>query len=366
MSSQLRAEKPIRVLDLFAGAGGLSQGLRTGSDRYVTVRAVEMDKAAAASYAANHGKGTVYVGPIQDWLDSREALAVDLIIGGPPCQGFSTLGKQDEEDDRNILWRKYLETILLTRPKYFVVENVAAFMKSKQYEAFLAETSEFGMLRDFAFHSRVVNAADYGAAQARRRTVIIGYLKSLGDPGFPEPTHGPGRAMPYVTVDETFRGISLRPDGIELPRNSAHDLDAKAEILGPFSVRDLHLGRNYTKLSLDRFATIPINGNRFDIPDSLLPECWKRHQSGSADVMGRLRADRPSVTIRTEFFKPEKGRYLHPTEDRAITHYEAALLQGFPEDYKFYGSKTAIARQIGNAVPIPLGVAIGRHLAQRM
>jgi DNA (cytosine-5-)-methyltransferase len=84
------------------------------------------------------------------------------------------------------------------------------------------------------------------------------------------------------------------------------------------------------------------------------------------DVMGRLRADRPSVTIRTEFFKPEKGRYLHPTENRAITHYEAALLQGFPDSHRFIGSRTAIARQIGNAVPIPLGAAIARKLLEAL
>jgi DNA (cytosine-5)-methyltransferase 1 len=104
--------------------------------------------------------------------------------------------------------------------------------------------------------------------------------------------------------------------------------------------------------------------NRFDIPDHLLARCWREHTSGSVDVMGRLSWDKPSVTIRTEFFKPEKGRYLHPTEHRALTHHEAARIQGFPDDYKWVGSKVSIARQIGNAVPIPLGRAIGQHLLQ--
>jgi DNA (cytosine-5)-methyltransferase 1 len=91
-----------------------------------------------------------------------------------------------------------------------------------------------------------------------------------------------------------------------------------------------------------------------------------KHTSGSGDVMGRMHLERPSVTIRTEFFKPEKGRYLHPTAMRAITHYEAAVLQGFPPTHKFVGSRTAIARQIGNAVPIPLGAAIGRAIAAKL
>jgi len=113
---------------------------------------------------------------------------------------------------------------------------------------------------------------------------------------------------------------------------------------------------------LKRFAKIPEHGNRFNLPDELLSPCWRRHVTGTGDVMGRLHLDKPSVTIRTEFFKPEKGRYLHPTEDRVITHYEAAMIQGFPEDYQWVGTREEIARQIGNAVPIPLGQAIGRQL----
>ena len=105
--------------------------------------------------------------------------------------------------------------------------------------------------------------------------------------------------------------------------------------------------------------------NRFDLPDDLKAPCWRTHTKGSGDVMGRLWWDRPSVTIRTEFWKPEKGRYLHPEQDRAITHYEAALLQGFSPLRKWVGTKTSIGRQIGNAVPVPLARAIARHLADQ-
>ena len=136
------------------------------------------------------------------------------------------------------------------------------------------------------------------------------------------------------------------------------------ELPGAFSPRELHFSRRYQPISRERFAAIPEGGSRADLPDELKAPCWRRHTTGSMDVMGRLRADRPSVTIRTEFFKPEKGRYLHPTEHRAITHYEAALLQGFPGSHRFIGSRTAIARQIGNAVPIPLGAAIARRLLE--
>jgi DNA (cytosine-5)-methyltransferase 1 len=319
-----------------------------------------MDVSAATTFAANHGQETVFAGSIDDWLAHEAVPLVDVVIGGPPCQGFSTLGKQDAEDSRNTLWRQYAETVRRAQPKYFVVENVAAFRKSAQFLDFKHETSEGGMLSNYSFEDRVVNAADYGAPQARKRTVIIGWREDQPYPGFPMPTHGPGHNNPHVTVSEAFdeRNIPHNVSRIELP------LGRERVISGTFTPSELHLTRNYTDLSKRRFRAIKPGGNRFQIAPEDLPECWKKHTSGSADVMGRLHWDRPSVTIRTEFFKPEKGRYIHPVADRAITHYEAATLQGFPDDYAFLGSKTDIARQIGNAVPIPLGAALGRHLAQ--
>lgn len=349
---------PIRVLDLFAGAGGLTAGFHAASSRFRTVRAVEMDLAAAASYEATFGQGLVYAGRIQDWLESEVVPQVDVIMGGPPCQGFSTLGKQDAEDDRNSLWLQYAATIIKARPKYFVVENVAAFARSQQFRDFTEAIEPGGLLEDYAFEFRVLNAADYGAFQSRKRAVLIGHRRDLPFPGFPEPTHGKGS---YRTVAEAFSDIPWTTSSTDLPTDRTVQFQGKT-FAGSFTRDELHLGRKYAPLSLERFALIPPKGNRFDLPYALKAPCWRKHTSGSADVMGRLHWDRPSVTVRTEFFKPEKGRYLHPEADRAITHYEAAVLQGFPASHKFIGSKTAIARQIGNAVPIPLGRAIAIQL----
>src|SRR5690606_36053881 len=116
-------------------------------------------------------------------------------------------------------------------------------------------------------------------------------------------------------------------------------------------------------LSMNRFRAIPAGGGRFDLTDELLTPCWRSHTTGAGDVMGRLHWDRPAVTVRTEFFKPEKGRYVHPTEHRTISHHEAARLQGFPDDYRWVGTKADIARQIGNAVPLALGEALGRAVS---
>ncbi|WP_225755641.1 DNA cytosine methyltransferase [Actinotalea sp. Marseille-Q4924] len=346
----------LTVLDLFAGAGGISTGLGL-TKGFRTVAAVEMDVAAAATYQLNHPDTEVFVGPIQDWLRDAEVPRVDVVVGGPPCQGFSTLGKQDAEDVRNSLWHEYAQTIVRARPKYFVLENVGAFLKSAQYEQLVAATEPGGLLEKYSVLADVLNAADYGAPQARKRVVLIGHRKDLDFPGWPEKKFE-GR---HRTVGQALRGLAAEVDGIDLPPRTAPV--GNKRLPGPFRTIELHLGRNYSKLSLARFALIKEGGNRFQIDDpKLLPPCWVNHRSGSADVMGRLRWDKPSVTIRTEFFKPEKGRYLHPEADRAITHLEAALLQGFPLDYRWVGSKVAIARQIGNAVPIPLAKAIGEQL----
>ncbi len=359
------SDRAIRTLDLFAGAGGLTTGLSLAPGLNVdAVCAVEFDPSAAATYTLNHGGriedgrvvgGAVYAGSIQDWLHEVEPVEVDLVVGGPPCQGFSTLGKQNVDDDRNFLWRRYAEAVKRSTPRYFVLENVPAFLTSPQWDVFQDEL-ESGMLADYEIEVDILNAADYGAVQARKRVIVIGHHKDLPAPGLPTKTH----EHQHRTLDEIFQDIPNTVDRIGLPEGTV--TYGGADRPGAFATRELHFGRFYTDLSLKRFASIPEKGNRFNLPDELLAPCWRKHRTGTADVMGRLHLDKPSVTIRTEFFKPEKGRYLHPTEDRAITHYEAAMIQGFPENCQWVGTREEIARQIGNAVPIPLGMAIGRQL----
>lgn len=351
----------IRVLDLFSGAGGLSEGFAKASPRYTTVRAVEVDAAAAASYAANHGKSKIYAGPIQDWLRNEDVPSADLIIGGPPCQGFSSLGTQDAKDARNRLWEYYAHTIVKAQPKLFVLENVPAFLRSVQYQRFIELCSAGRELSDYTFQADVLNAADYGAAQVRRRVILVGHHRDLEFPGFPEKSY---EQKQWRTIRDVLWGLPDTVRQVNLPDRS-YAFGGKL-LPGPYRTDELHVTRHYELMSLKRFAHIEPGGNRFQLPDDLKPECWRKHTSGSGDVMGRLWWDRPSVTIRTEFFKPEKGRYLHPTEPRALTHQEAALIQGFRKSYRWVGSKTSIARQIGNAVPIPLGKAVGKCLERHL
>ena len=246
----------------------------------------------------------------------------------------------------------------------FVLENVPQFLKSDQFQLFVEWTQD-GPLREYELVSGVLNAADYGAPQRRRRAIVIG--SRSGKPSLPLPTHGrDDPSAPWTTVRDAFGGIPFETGPTVLP-----DQRLESSIPGPFKVSGLHLSRRPRAMSLRRYDFIPPGGGRFDLPDYLLPDCWKNKPTGTVDVMGRMEWDRPSVTIRTEFFKPEKGRYLHPQWDvddpakrvnRSISHWEAARLQSFPDDFVWCGSKIQIAKQIGNAVPPLLAEAVARHL----
>jgi DNA (cytosine-5)-methyltransferase 1 len=227
------------------------------------------------------------------------------------------------------------------------MENVPELLKSQEYVAFNDRVSELG----YSVRQDVLLAADFGVPQLRRRAIVIG--SRVGSPAWPEPTHSPDR---YVTVRQALRGLPLEPDG-----------------------RRWHRPRpNIRPSSIERYKAVPEGGNRFDLakkrPD-LLPPCWRRKRTGTTDVFGRLWWDRPAFTIRTEFYKPEKGRYLHPEAHRPITVREAALLQSFPRRHAKPPTgfifpedlpMTAVAKGIGNAVPPALARAVGRAVAAHL
>lgn len=339
-----------RLIDLFSGAGGMTLGFtdRRFGGGFQSVWAVDLDRAAVQTYRKNFGDHADCA-DIEDWLGAgRPVPAADVVVGGPPCQGFSLLNKQRVGDRRRELWQPFMDVVGLSGAQAFVIENVAELLSSPEADAIRARAGGLG----FDTVSSVLLAADYGAPQTRRRAVIVGWKRNLGnEPVFPPlPTHAPPDSrsnLPrWLTVWDAISDLPA-PLGTAI-RNDPPPLD-------------LHFGRNPTSKSLDRYRAVPPGGNRFDLQRNapeITPQCWINKTSGGTDLFGRLWWERPSVTIRTEFFKPEKGRYLHPEEDRPITHREAARLMGFPDDFKFVGSKVEIARQIGNAVPPPLGGAI--------
>ncbi|MFI8235796.1 DNA cytosine methyltransferase [Streptomyces sp. NPDC085866] len=434
---------PITVVDLFSGCGGFTQGFHefrpaAGDGEgpvFHSIAAVEHNVAAAATYAVNFGTlrpdervpaARVHVGDIEDWQPTPQARHADVVVGGPPCQGFSALNRNKKGSERNRLWEEYVRIVADIRPKVFVIENVDRFLKSDEFRNLLNEVKEGGKLSEYRLvdppgydpscsdeeknKRYLLNAADYGAAQARRRAIVIGVRRDI-DNGrtlmYPPRTHvrrprgslaatvqpldGLDAGMSYwQAVDDIF-SESARRDirGTELPDGKEFIPEVNSVLQGIFTTHDLHFGRNPEPLSRARYRAIPRGGNRKDLRDKwytldefnevhifetpnppgvrttvepLSTKSWDNHNTGTGDVMGRLRYGEPSVTIRTEFFKPEKGRYLHPEEPRPITHYEAARIQGFPLGFRWCGSKIEIATQIGNAVPIPLGKAIAASI----
>ncbi len=359
------------LIDLFAGCGGMTVGFVEAG--FTPVLAVEFDRAAASTYAVNFGEDHTFFGDISD-LDDADVPLADVVIGGPPCQGFSNLGSKDVEDPRNKLWKQYMRVVRASRAKVFDLENVQRFSKSSEFAMLLAESQPGGMLEEYQLRWGVLLAADYGVAQRRPRTIVIG--SRVGPIELPFPTHSknPGFGQrPWETVRQRIAGLPEVPSTTSLPDRTTHVFGQS--IGGPYTEAELHFGRTPRPLSLERYDHVPPGGGRFDVPDHLLPRCWREKASGTTDVMGRMHWDRPSLTIRTEFFKPEKGQYLHPQWDpedpdkrvnRVITHSEAARLQDFPSWFRWCGTKTEIAKQIGNAVPSGLALAVAKQISARI
>jgi DNA (cytosine-5)-methyltransferase 1 len=315
---------------------------------YEPIFAVEIEESAAKIYEANFGDH-IHVGDIADVEEFPKA---DVVIGGPPCQGFSPLGRDRDAISRaalNSLWQHFVEALQQAEPSVFVMENVPELLKSAEYVRFKEEVGPDGLGYEIA--DDVLLAADFGVPQLRRRAIVIG--SKLGEPPWPTPTRTPET---YVTVRQALRGLSSEPDG-----------------------RSWHRSRpNIRPMSIERYQAVPEGGNRFDLarnrPD-LLPRCWAEKPTGTTDVFGRLWWDKPSLTIRTEFYKPEKGRFLHPEADRPITVREAASLMSFPRAKKNPPDgfilpedlpMVAVAKGLGNAVPPKLARAIADVVADHL
>lgn len=331
------------LIDLFAGCGGMTRGFEA-TGRYESVFAVEWEVAAAETYRRNFGEH-IETAPIED---ISRFPRVDVVIGGPPCQGFSPLNMLAVGLERRSLWRQYLRALEDARPSMFVMENVPELLRAAEYHAFAEAAGRLGFVVD----GRVLNAADFGVPQRRRRAIVLG--SRLGAPAWPEQGYFPPDAVPrggrpWRTFREAVEGLPLVPTG-----------------------ENWHRPRNPRPTSLERYRTIPKEGEgRFDLaarrPD-ITPKCWLRKKTGSTDVFGRLWWDRPVYTIRTEFYKPEKGRYLHPSEHRPITVREAARCMSLSDDFELPEEQpmTTVARQVGNAVPPLLAQAVAEKMAEAL
>ena len=331
--------KPTAV-DLFCGCGGLTVGLKRAG--FTVLGAVDVDPLSVRTYKANHRDVTVWERDIRK-LDPQELLdtlgsmkdGLDLLAGCPPCQGFSMMrtlnGAVSVEDPRNDLLLEFQRFVEALRPRVVMMENVPGLADDDRFAAFCRNMKQLGYLGAY----RVLNAAEYGVPQRRRRLI---YLAGLGmEIPFAD------KANRMKTVEDAIGGLPKAGES----GDPVHDMP-----------------ENRTPKVMEIIRLIPRNGgSRRDLPEGFQLECHKRC-SGFKDVYGRMSWNNVAPTITSGCFNPSKGRFLHPEENRAITMREAALLQGFPRRYKFptTDNKSAVASMIGNALPPPFIAAHGRSI----
>lgn len=344
------------AVELFAGAGGLSIGLERAGIHVVIANEIMPD--FAATLAANHPRTNVLNEDIHkiDFKGELKKLglnSVDVLSGGPPCQGFSTIGSKNRKDPRNSLFYEYLRAVAETNPKYTIFENVSGF--KRMYGGFAYETlvKELGDL-GYETKSQILNAADYGAPQIRYRTVVLGWRRGLPPLDFPPPTNGKKEGLPpYRTLMEAIGDLPPIGRGessnvyATLPQN-----DYQRRMRGAQQELLEHNASNYGEKMQEILRTIPEGGSINDLPMRLRPK------SAYSNTYARLLPDEPSPTITRNFGTPSSSRCIHPYQNRALSTREGARLQGFPDSYKFVGGKQSKNLQIGNAVPPILGEAI--------
>ena len=316
------------AIDLFSGCGGLSEGLRQAGFR--TIVACEIDPVAVATYRINHPDVHVVEEDIRrvDPSSIRKFLngePLHLLAGCPPCQGFSSLRrlnkKRSVRDGRNSLVDEYYRFINELRPLTIMMENVPGLQSYFKFQDMVKKLKSMGYRLDTA----VVNVANYGVPQRRKRLILVGSLLNAIN------------IAPGINIKKTVAMCIGSMESVEETRDPLHKIVAK-----------------HTEKIMEMIKQVPKDGgSRTDLPKKYILECHKRENVGFNDVYGRLKWDDYSSTITGGCLNPSKGRFLHPSEHRAITAREAALLQTFPKDYVFpiNATKTKIALMIGNALP---------------
>jgi DNA (cytosine-5)-methyltransferase 1 len=337
--------KSFNFIDLFSGCGGLSCGLEMAGHRCLL--GVDADKDAIASFAANHHEASTYLGDIKKLSEKKlsellKGKKVDMVVGGPPCQGFSTVGKGLVDDERNQLFKEFVRIVRVTQPKVILFENVTGLV-AKKNQAILKKIFVHFEKLGYNMDARVLSAEEYGVPEKRRRTIIMG-VKG-GECIFPSVTHGSRAGKKVKTVALALKNLKSSN--------------------GKIYNHDITLAQIKNKEDRERLKFIPSGkGIRYEADEkNYLPKKlrygvdWKklRENRFRQTRLQRLPLNEPSPTILTA-----RTSYYHPIEHRYLTPREAAACQSFPNDFVFHGSQTAMFRQIGNAVPPGLAEALGQ------
>lgn len=364
------------LIDLFCGAGGLSEGLRQAG--FIPAVGVDFDQRAIGTYSRNHPESKAVLSDIRNvsgkqLIELAGTSDIDLVAGGPSCQGFSTHGKRVEDDPRNYLFKEFVRLVGEIRPKYFLMENVKGLLTyGKGHFQNLIQTS-FSAI-GYRVASTTICAAHFGVPQMRYRIVFLGTRLEDGELSFPMPTHGDSvdGLLPLVTVSEAIGDLPLMGDNCKQP-SWPYASKPRSEFQryarqGSGKTITLHQARPLSVLAA-RIAKFVGQGEGLrSVPLDHLPDRFqkmRRISSGElrrdcTTLYHRLHPKRPAYTITCNYTNIASGPFLHPREDRSISHREAARLMSFADYFQFYGA--CFERQIGNAVPPLLAAAIGRHV----
>ena len=322
-----------KYIDLFAGAGGMSLGFDKAE--FENILAVEYDKCFAETYSFNFPKHNLKVADIKN-ISNEEIKKlignnkIDVIIGGPPCQGFSIAGKIGRnfiDDERNQLFKEFVRFVEVIKPRIFVMENVAALKthnKGKTIEEIVKEFERVG----YTVKYDVLNAVNYGVPQQRRRIFVIGTLDKENKFNFPEKT------TKQITIVEALKGLPKLESGetSDIPNHNA---------------------MNHSKQMLEKMSYVKDGGNRNDIPEDIRPK------SGDIRKYIRYNSNEPSICITGDMRK-----VFHFNQNRALTGRELARIQTFPDDFIFKGNAGKVQQQIGNAVPPKLAFQIANSVKE--
>lgn len=355
------------VIDLFCGAGGLSQGFRQAG--YSVLLGNDIDRAFGETFSRSHDGAKFVAKPIQS-LSCAEILSttglskgqLDVLVGGPPCQGYSVYNHgRGEHDPRAGLFREYLRIVRDLAPKWLVMENVTGLLSISGGQLIRTIAEEISKL-GYTVEWRILRAEDYGVPQERRRVVFI--ANRIGAPIlFPKIEYGDGM-KPFTTIWDAIGDLPLL--AVETGANYpiAPNTDFQILMRQGNPVLANHYGPKLGKANQERIRHIPQGGSWRDIPFDLLPDGMKRaKRSDHTKRYGRPRLTDLSCTILTKC-DIHWGAYIHPIENRAFTVREAARLQAFPDNFVFYGSMTEQFVQIGNAVPPLLAKSIAGAISQ--
>ena len=362
--NRMEKDTNMRVIDLFAGVGGMSEGFRKAG--YKVILANEIDKSISESYVKNHPETEMINDDIKNILPiiKEKKLDVDVIIGGPPCQGFSMAGariranksEQFLNDPRNFLFRHYFSIVQETEPQFFVMENVPGMLSMsngeiiKEIENIFSNDNNFKNGR-YYLYKKILNAHDYGVPQERHRLVIIGSKKDIDFEKILEVTRLEMIETGEIsqrTIEDAISDLNWLESG-EGSFEQEYRIDSltdyqKERRKGSKKLYN-HIATNHNEVALSRMRELKQGGRRLDLKDG------ERIKSVHSGAYGRMRWDEPSKTIITRFDTPSSGVYVHPERTRTITAREAARIQSFDDNFVFYGNKTSINKQIGNAVP---------------